>query len=187
MECGGAGRCGHRPPTEPYRKPMRRGRCPHRPGCTALLVIRRAAGSCCGAQNFCAALRRTLEILTAATRSFHFFRHWRRSIRSPHAAALVRCVIGRRGAVTPPYIRIPIFPLSSFIFSPAPGRSPSPPKTPPRTSPLPTRPRAGSAGTTPSAPRRSTPPTGIPPAPPRRRSSFSAAWPSAPGRSPGWR
>ena len=39
--------------------------------------------SCCGAQNFHAALRRTLEILTAATRSPRFIRHWRRSDRSP--------------------------------------------------------------------------------------------------------
>ena len=38
---------------------------------------------CCGAQNFCAALRRTLEILTAATRSPRFFCHWQRSARSP--------------------------------------------------------------------------------------------------------
>ena len=42
---------------------------------------------CCGAQNFCAALRRALEILTAATRSPRFIRHRRRSDRSlrrPH-------------------------------------------------------------------------------------------------------
>ena len=38
---------------------------------------------CCGGQNFCAALRRTLEILTAATRSPRFFCHWQRSARSP--------------------------------------------------------------------------------------------------------
>ena len=44
--------------------------------------MRRAGWSCCGAQNFCAALRRTLEILTAATRSFRFIRHRRRSIHS---------------------------------------------------------------------------------------------------------
>ena len=52
--------------------------------------MRRARWSCCGAQNFCAALRRTLEILTAATRSFRFIRHRRRSIHSPHPAAMVR-------------------------------------------------------------------------------------------------
>ena len=42
-----------------------------------------AAGkvSCCGAQNFCAASRRALEILTAATRSPRCIRHWRRSAR----------------------------------------------------------------------------------------------------------
>ena len=40
---------------------------------------------CCGAQNFCAALRRTLEILTAATRSPRFLCHWQRSVRSPRA------------------------------------------------------------------------------------------------------
>ena len=56
-------------PVRPYR-PFRRGRCP-----------------CCGARNFCAALRRTLEILTAATRSLRFIRHWRRSVRSPHRPA----------------------------------------------------------------------------------------------------
>ena len=42
---------------------------------------------CCGAQNFCAALRRPLKILTAATRSSRFIRHRRRSIRSPHQRA----------------------------------------------------------------------------------------------------
>ena len=42
---------------------------------------------CCGAQNFFAALRRALEILTAATRSPRCIRHRRRSVRSlrrPH-------------------------------------------------------------------------------------------------------
>ena len=39
--------------------------------------------SCCGAQNFCAALRRALEILTAATRSPRCIRPWRRSARFP--------------------------------------------------------------------------------------------------------
>ena len=42
---------------------------------------------CCGAQNFCAALRRTLEILTAATCSLRFLCHWQRSVRSPHRPA----------------------------------------------------------------------------------------------------
>ncbi len=65
-------------------------RSPHRPGRTGFPVMRRAGWSCCGAQNFCAALRRTLEILTAATRSFRFIRHRRRSIHSPHPAAMVR-------------------------------------------------------------------------------------------------
>ena len=46
--------------------------------------FRRGRWSCCGAQNFCAALRRTLEILTAATRSLRFLCHWQRSVRSPH-------------------------------------------------------------------------------------------------------
>ena len=59
--------------------------------------IRRGRWSCCGAQNFCAALRRTPPILTAATRSSRFFCYWQRSIRSPHrpaqpsAAPLVIC------------------------------------------------------------------------------------------------
>ena len=43
--------------------------------------------SCCGAQNFHAALRRTLEILTAATRSLRFLCHRQRSVRSPHRPA----------------------------------------------------------------------------------------------------
>ena len=43
---------------------------------------------CCGAQNFCAALRRTLKILTAATRSPRFFCHRQRSVRSPHRPAV---------------------------------------------------------------------------------------------------
>ena len=53
-----------------------------------LQTLRRAAWSCCGAQNFCAALRRTLKILTAATRSPRFSCHWQRSVRSPHRPAL---------------------------------------------------------------------------------------------------
>ena len=40
---------------------------------------------CCGAQNFHAALRGTLEILTAATRSLCFLCHQQRSVRSPRA------------------------------------------------------------------------------------------------------
>ena len=43
---------------------------------------------CCGAQNFCAALRLTLKILTAATRSLRFLCHRQRSVRSPHRPAL---------------------------------------------------------------------------------------------------
>ena len=50
---------------------------------------------CCGAQNFCAALRRTLEILTAATRSPRFIRHRRRSDRSPRA----RCALAMTKSV----------------------------------------------------------------------------------------
>ncbi len=47
------------------------------------LVSISAAMSCCGAQNFCAALRRALEILTAATRSPCFICHWQRTALSP--------------------------------------------------------------------------------------------------------
>ena len=60
--------------------------------------FRRGRWSCCGVQNFCAALRRTLEILTAATRSLRFLCHWQRSVRSPHRPAPPRslqCVIAR--------------------------------------------------------------------------------------------
>ena len=46
------------------------------------LLLPMAASLCCGAQNFCAASRRALEILTAATRSPRFIRHRRRSDRS---------------------------------------------------------------------------------------------------------
>ena len=53
---------------------------------------------CCGAQNFCAALRRTLEILTAATRSPRFLCHWQRSVRSPHRPASTHSMLRfRRG------------------------------------------------------------------------------------------
>ena len=60
--------------------------------------FRRGRWSCCGTQNFCAALRRTLEILTAATRSLRFLCHWQRSVRSPHRPAppqSLQCVIAR--------------------------------------------------------------------------------------------
>ena len=60
--------------------------------------------SCSGAQNFCAALRRTLEILTAATRSPRFLRHRRRSIRSPHRPASPAPLAPPTGGVEPrPY------------------------------------------------------------------------------------
>ena len=53
--------------------------------------------SCCGAQNFCAALRRTLKILTAATRSLRFLCHWQRSVRSPHRPAhRTPCIVSLR-------------------------------------------------------------------------------------------
>ena len=85
---------------------------------------------CCGAQNFRAALRRPLKILTAATRSSRFLCHRQRSIRSPHQSADWFAMTGfekevrgragrcgyrplrrawgavrdeRRGVVTPPY------------------------------------------------------------------------------------
>ena len=54
---------------------------------------------CCGAQNFCAALRRTLEILTAATRSPRFIRHRRRSDRSPRARCSLAMTILKRSGV----------------------------------------------------------------------------------------
>ena len=60
-------------------------RAPARRGCFALrreVLLPMAASLCCGAQNFCAALRRALEILTAATRSPRCIRHRRRSDRS---------------------------------------------------------------------------------------------------------
>ena len=67
---------------------LRRGRRPRRPVRAAPPSLRRAGRSCCGAQNFRAALRRPLKILTAATRSSRFIRHRRRSIRSPHPTAV---------------------------------------------------------------------------------------------------
>ena len=70
-----------------------------RPITTALLVIfRRGRWSCCGAQNFCAALRRTLKILTAATRSLRCFCHWQRSVRSPHRPAVLHLLLPLRRA-----------------------------------------------------------------------------------------
>ena len=55
---------------------------------------------CCGTQNFGAALRRPLKILTAATRSSRFFCHRQRSIRSPHRCAhrfaMTRILLGVR-------------------------------------------------------------------------------------------
>ncbi len=76
------------------------------------IEFRRARRPCCGAQNFCAALRRALEILTAATRSPCFIRHRRRSVRSPRQCAhwprndmgfYMGCG-GRRDTWVPPYI-----------------------------------------------------------------------------------
>ena len=55
------------------------------PGYLIVGDFRGRRASCCGAQNFCAALRRALEILTAATRSAPCIRHRRRSPRSPTA------------------------------------------------------------------------------------------------------
>ena len=52
-----------------------------------LITLRRGRWSCCGAQNFCAALRLTLKILTAATRSLRFLCHRQRSVRSLHRPA----------------------------------------------------------------------------------------------------
>ena len=71
--------------------------------CLALVADAPAKGRspCCGAQNFRAALRRTLEILTAATRSPRCIRHRRRSDRSPGAAAKPR-VIFRYPPAPPP-------------------------------------------------------------------------------------
>ena len=57
---------------------------PHPPVPHLLLCFRRGRCPCRGAQNFCAAPRRTLVILNAATRSFCFFRHRRRWICAPH-------------------------------------------------------------------------------------------------------
>ena len=77
--------------------------------------FRRGRWSCCGAQNFCAALRRTLEILTAATRSLRFLCHWQRSVRSPHRPApphSLQCVIAQALGASPyltPKSRYPCF------------------------------------------------------------------------------
>ena len=48
-----------------------------------------AAIACCGAQNFCAALGRALEILAAATRSLRCICHRQRSDRSPPKTILL--------------------------------------------------------------------------------------------------
>ena len=69
------------------------------------VLLPTAAITCCGAQNFCAALRRTLKILTAATRSLRFLCHRQRSVRSPHRPAhrtTNNASVGRR-ALTPPH------------------------------------------------------------------------------------
>ena len=55
--------------------------------------------SCCGAQNFHAALRRTLEILTAATRSLRSLCHRQRSVRSPHRPAVPATKLSVGGGV----------------------------------------------------------------------------------------
>mgnify|MGYP004506340677 CR=1 FL=1 len=57
---------------------------------------------CCGAQNFCAALRRTLEILTAATRSLRFLCHRQRSVRSPHRPGGRKHIVLRRAGCPQP-------------------------------------------------------------------------------------
>ena len=78
MGCKG---CGEESPSHGFAVPApfrQRGRGGGENGCP-----------CCGAQNFCAALRRTLEILTAATRSPRFLCHRQRSVRSPHRPASV--------------------------------------------------------------------------------------------------
>ena len=63
-----------------------------------LQTVRRGRWSCCGAQNFRAALRRTLEILTAATRSPRCICHRQRSVRSPHRPAHgTPCSVSLRG------------------------------------------------------------------------------------------
>ena len=64
-----------------------------------LITLRRGRWSCCGAQNFCAALRRTLKILTAATRSLRFLCHRQRSVRSLHRPART---------CTAPLVKLPV-------------------------------------------------------------------------------
>ena len=74
----------------PCKKLSLRSQCVHwlwqsaPPAPHLLLCFRRGRYPCCGAQKFCAAPRRTLVILNAATRSFCFFRHRRRWICVPH-------------------------------------------------------------------------------------------------------
>ena len=90
-----------------------------------VVKVRRGGGCgcpCCGTQNFGAALRRPLKILTAATRSSRFFCHRQRSIRSPHRCAHrfamtrilleVRCMSG--GGSAPPVHGRRIFIKLSF-------------------------------------------------------------------------
>ena len=119
---------------------------PHPPVPHLLLCFRRGRCPCCGAQNFCAAPRRTLVILNAATRSFCFFRHRRRWICAPHrpvsyalphptpvGATLAVAHPGshrtychtpiRRGALTPPpsshcVIAKPVRTLAVAIYAP---------------------------------------------------------------------
>ena len=100
---------------------------------------------CCGAQNFCAALRRTLEILTAATRSPRFLCHWQRSVRSPHrpAAPATKRSVGAgfypaRGRGRAPPLRTARYafvgvglPDDPFYLTPCKGRGAS--RTPPPT------------------------------------------------------
>ena len=85
---GTAGRCRHRP-LRRFDKKVSAWNPPSR-GFAVTAPFRQGGQGdggcgcpCCGAQNFCAALRRTLEILTAATLSPRFFCHWQRSVRSP--------------------------------------------------------------------------------------------------------
>ena len=88
--CGKTGRRGRQPLRRVTRSAVQRG-IPQTRRCRVSFPyagesLGRGCGCpCCGAQNFCAALRRTLEILTAATRSPRFLCHWQRSVRSPRA------------------------------------------------------------------------------------------------------
>ena len=87
---------------------------------TFLSNLRRGRWSCCGAQNFCAALRWTLEILTAATRSLRFLCHRQRSVRSPHRPAhrTTNNVSAGRGALPPsPTSAFPLVLSVPFLFN----------------------------------------------------------------------